>query len=103
MPESVPPSSNNDVFRKKENRKKVLTIIFLLFFWPVGLILTWFLSPWSRKVKIIITVSIVFLLPAFLIGTMILFIVLFSYFFNGEYDAFHHIIEEFHWLQWPEL
>lgn len=97
MPESVPPSSNNDVFRKKENRKKVLTIIFLLFFWPVGLILTWFLSPWSRKVKIIITVSIVFLLPAFLIGITIFFIMLFVRFFDWDYDAFYHIIEGFHY------
>jgi len=43
---------------KNENWKTILTIVFLIVLWPIGLILTWFLAPWKRKVKIIITVAL---------------------------------------------
>ena len=43
---------------KNENWKTILTIVFLVVLWPIGLILTWFLAPWKRKVKIIITVAL---------------------------------------------
>ena len=61
---------------KNENWKTILTIVFLIVFWPIGLILTWFLAPWKRKVKIIITVALfavlfVFLIAMSMIATMV--------------------------------
>jgi antibiotic biosynthesis monooxygenase (ABM) superfamily enzyme len=53
---------SEDLIPKKEkNWKSILTIISLVIFWPIGLILVWFLAPWRRKIKIIVTLIIIVL------------------------------------------
>ena len=58
------PSLNQPSPQKKSDWRTVLTVIFLVlpFFLPIGLILVWFLAPWRRKIKLIITLVIVGLL-----------------------------------------
>jgi len=52
---------------KRETWRTVLTIIFLFIMPLVGLILTWVLAPWRRRVKIIVTA--IFAIP--LIGILL--------------------------------
>lgn len=60
--------------KKKKNWKTIITIIFLALpgFWPIGLILTWVLAPWRRKIKLIITVIIAVLFIIYIV-VLILF------------------------------
>jgi len=60
---------------KKGIWKTVLTIIFLVLFWPLGLILTWFLAPWTRKTKIIITLVMLVVILVLFIATAILMMI----------------------------
>ncbi len=48
----------------------VITIITLIFFWPVGLILMWLLTSWRKKTKIIITIAIM-LIVILLVGVQV--------------------------------
>ena len=53
------------------NQQKVIniiTIISLIFFWPVGLILMWLLTNWGKKTKIIVTVVLVLLFVLFFVA-----------------------------------
>ncbi len=44
---------------KKWYEKSWVIILFLIFFWPVGVFLMWRYAPWSKLAKIIITVVLV--------------------------------------------
>ena len=75
----VPPSP------KKQTWKTVLTIVFLILFWPVGIILTWTLAPWRKKAKIIVT--IVFVVIAILIPIIFMLLAVVFVGVSGVKDA----------------
>jgi len=68
---SAPPSPEDPAPKKEETLNAVITIIFLFIMPLVGLILTWAIAPWSRKVKSIITA---FFLVIPLIGILLMII-----------------------------
>ena len=52
---------------KGKNSKNIITIIFLILMPIVGLILTWLITTWSKKTKIIITIVIALILVVIVI------------------------------------
>jgi hypothetical protein len=67
---TVTPQTSTD----QNNTKTIVTVILLLFFTPVGLILMWFWTRWAVWVKIL--VSILFIIPLFILIPVMAAIVL---------------------------
>lgn len=55
-----------------EDTKTIVTVLLLIFFFPIGLILMWLWPAWSKKVKVIIT-AIGFVVPVLIGLTMMFF------------------------------
>jgi|GEM_PF-2523183 len=72
IPSPVPPLPQAPAPQKGKTWKTVLTIVFLVLFWPIGLILIWTIAPWRRKIKIIVTLAFVAVTLVLLIGGILL-------------------------------
>ena len=54
--------------------KSVITVIFLILFYPLGVILMWILTKWPTALKVVLSVLIIiwlFIVPVFLAGVLI--------------------------------
>lgn len=68
-------NTNNNPTQSSEvstDTKTIITILLLIFIYPVGLILMWFWTSWKRWVKILVSLPVILLifLP-FLVGILL--------------------------------
>lgn len=61
-------ANSENINKKTVKVKNSIVILFLIFFFPVGLFLMWKYTEWNKKTKIIITV-IVSIMSVYIIGT----------------------------------
>lgn len=76
-PESHPiqtPDGQQTSKGTSEDTKTIVTVLLLLFIYPIGLILVWFWVKWPRWVKIIISLPIIIILLALVLIPIFVFI-----------------------------
>lgn len=55
---STTPPPNNNEKKSGMNSKSIIAIVLLLFLYPIGLIVMWFMTSWPKWVKILLTLPI---------------------------------------------
>lgn len=62
-------STNNEV---SPDTKLIVTVLFLIFIYPVGLLLMWFWTPWKSWIKIILSLPVILVVLAVLMTIVLI-------------------------------